>query len=181
MQIFTKFITAIFIFAALTIANADTSESTNLLPEISDYIDFFNNQYAKAVDGDANAQLYIGVLYEHGLGIGKDLTLSHVYYNLASASGVQETTSQRKIIEKMLSKDEFANARKLAKLYKPGECIDHPRQIDSIELMSKNTQKEPESNDVNLDETASLSDSSDKLSSTNSTDSLHIFLRCDYR
>ena len=113
------------------------ADNEQLPSNITDFTAFFNQHYTQAVEGNTKSQLYIGALYENGLGVKKDLVLSHVYYNLASATGSKEAIQQRKQIEKSLSKQEFAEARKLAKLYKPGTGIDHPRQSESLKSVPK--------------------------------------------
>ena len=137
-----KYLLAFVLALALNHVYAVSSE---ILPaDIEDYTAFFNEYYQLAVDGDMQAQLYVGALYENGLGVKKDLTLSHVYYNLASASGSQDAISQRKKIEKLLSKEEFAEARKLAKLYKQGVGIDHPRQTASLNVKTDSSENLPD-------------------------------------
>ena len=129
-----------FVFCIISVMGLSPvwSVESEILPlDIADYTSFFKQHYRLAVDGNATSQLYIGALYENGLGVEKDLTLSHVYYNLASASGQPNAKKQRIKIEKLLSKKEFAEARKLAKLYRSGSGIEHSRQSDSLKFISK--------------------------------------------
>ncbi len=115
------------------------AENNKILPiDIDNYSSFFNHHYGLAIEGNPISQLYVGALYEKGLGIQKDLILSHVYYNLASSNSVEGAKKHRNLIEKQLTKKEFATARKIAKLYKPGVGINHLRQLNSLNLKLAN-------------------------------------------
>lgn len=121
-----------------------------ILPsDIADYTSFFNQHYRLAIDGNSTSQLYIGALYEKGLGVKKDLMLSHVYYNLASATGTPDAKEHRKRIENLLSKKEFAEARKLVKLFMPRIGLDHPRQTDSLSSEAELSGSQSETNSEN--------------------------------
>ncbi len=136
MQRLVKYAFMLCVLSVSVFTYTVAAVSAILPADIDDYAAFFNRHYPLAVDGNAESLLYIGALYENGLGIEKDLTLSHVYYNLASAAGLEEAIQQRKRIEKQLNKEEFANARKLAKLYKHGTGIDHLRQTESLQTLA---------------------------------------------
>ena len=158
-----KLIKFLLLVSAVTLAGSLQvwASDNQLLPSgISDYGAFFNEHYRLAVDGNATSQLYIGALYEKGLGVQKDLTLSHVYYNLASATGAKNAKQQRKRIEKLLSKEEFAEARKLAKLFKKGTGIDHPRQTSSLNIIPEIAKDETQA-DSKRSETKTIVSTSD--------------------
>ena len=181
-----KLIIIIYLISFLAISIASATNSSVLPADISDYSAFFDKQFDKAINGDAEAQLYIGAMYEKGLAVDKDLILSHVYYNLAAASGEQRAITLRKDIEKQLTKEDFANARKLAKLFVPGKGVDHPRQTESImalpkkRLVTKNTaddtsaKEKTNENVISSDETVDLSEAFYYAIESNNVDDIKI-------
>jgi TPR repeat protein len=50
-----------------------------------DYAEAFNWYLRAADQGDANAQLHLGTMYEQGHGVPQDFVLAHMRYNLAAA------------------------------------------------------------------------------------------------
>lgn len=152
MKYLYGFLITIILNALVINAGASPIDSRKELPEISDYSNFFKIQYKIAINADPLSQLYVAILYEHGLGIGKDLILSHAYYNLATASGSTKAIKYRKNIERQLNKIEFSEARKIAKQFKLGVGIDHPRQVQSLERISSKTQNNSLSGESNINQ-----------------------------
>jgi uncharacterized protein len=50
-----------------------------------DYVEAFNWYLRAANQGDDNAQLHLGTMYEQGRGVPQDYVLAHMHYSLAAA------------------------------------------------------------------------------------------------
>ena len=72
--------------------------------------------YRKAAEqGNADAQCNLGVMYAKGDGVIKDLVEAHAWFNVAGANGVDGAKNNLKIIEKNMTREQIAEATKLAK------------------------------------------------------------------
>ena len=72
--------------------------------------------YRKAADqGDAPAQVNLGVMYENGSGVPEDLVKAYVWYNIAGANGEELAKKNLAIVEKEMTFDQKAEAMKLAR------------------------------------------------------------------
>ena len=77
-----------------------------------------------AEQGDAFAQLELGIMYADGEGVAQDYVLSHMWFSLAAAhlpaDVIQETAAtQRYIIETSMTPAQVAEAQRLAREWKP--------------------------------------------------------------
>lgn len=105
-----------------------------LLPGLAAHADFYdglrafdNKDYRNAVaawrmaanQGDAKSQLRLGRLYEAGLGVPQVYVEAHRWFNLAAAQGADEARNARDAIADKMTRDELAEARKLAASFKP--------------------------------------------------------------
>ena len=72
-----------------------------------------------AEQGHTMAQFYLGWIYAGGKGVPKDLVQSHMWVDLALASATGEAKKEimvdRDAIEKVMTADQIAKARELAK------------------------------------------------------------------
>lgn len=79
--------------------------------------------YRKAAEqGDASAQFILGLCYVKGNGVPQDNLLAYMWLNLAKTDDEQLVKINRNIcgeIEKMLTSDQLAEAKKLSKEWKP--------------------------------------------------------------
>jgi TPR repeat protein len=66
----------------------------------------------------ALAQYNLGLMYANGLG-PLDLVQAHMWLNLSAAQGIQEAGKNREIIERHMTAEQIAKARKLAGEWKP--------------------------------------------------------------
>ena len=72
--------------------------------------------YRKAAEqGNASAQFNLGLMYANGDGVIKDLVEAHAWFNVAGANGVDGAKNKLKIIEKNMTREQIAEATKLAK------------------------------------------------------------------
>ena len=69
----------------------------------------------KAETGDANAQFNLGVMYDNGMGVPKDLVQAHVWLNIAGAKGHEIAKKNLEIAEKEMTSEQKAEAMKLAR------------------------------------------------------------------
>jgi len=76
--------------------------------------------YRKAVDqGDAGAQTNLGVLYANGQGVAQDYVYAHMWFNLSAARGNTKALNNRDITEKRMTREQIAEAQRLAREWKP--------------------------------------------------------------
>ena len=54
-------------------------------------------------------------MYANGLGVPQDYVLSHMWLNLAAASGETDGTKLREICERLMTPDQIAEAQRLAR------------------------------------------------------------------
>ena len=78
------------------------------------------NWYRKAADqGNALARIALGFNYFVGLGVEKDYIQAYVWGDLAVAQGSEEAIILRKLVARKMTPEEIAEARKLAREWKP--------------------------------------------------------------
>ena len=75
----------------------------------------FDKTLKEAKNGDASAQFNLGNMYKNGDGVPKDAVEAHVWFNLAGAKGDESAKRMLTLIEKMMTKDQIAEAMKLAR------------------------------------------------------------------
>jgi uncharacterized protein len=69
--------------------------------------------------GYLDAPDVLGYMYEHGVGVPVDLVKASLWYDLAAAQGGKNDAEKRDQIARKLTPDEIAEARKLAREWKP--------------------------------------------------------------
>jgi TPR repeat protein len=67
----------------------------------------------------AGAQLNLGVCYEQGEGVGKDAVEAVKWYHLAASQGMEDAATYRAQLEKGLTPEQMASAKKMADEFKP--------------------------------------------------------------
>ena len=86
--------------------------------------------YRKAAEqGDGLAQYYLGEKYEAGLGVPQNYVLAHMWFNLAAAQGEYfkwAATERDYLAEHDMTRDQVAEAQKLAREWKPPLLSHHP-------------------------------------------------------
>jgi hypothetical protein len=76
--------------------------------------------YAKAVEqGNADAQLNLGGMYRYGNGIPKDYVMAYMWLNLAAAKGNASARINLDNLEKEMTREQIAEAQRLAREWKP--------------------------------------------------------------
>ena len=71
-----------------------------------------------AEQGNALAQLNLGMMYDKGYGVIQDHVYAHMWFNIASANGLENARKNRDIVAKQLTPNQMADAQKLAR-----ECV----------------------------------------------------------
>ncbi len=76
-----------------------------------------------AVQGDASAQFLLGYMFNHGQGTPQDYVQAHKWYNLAASRSQgklhKDSVNNRDFIEKSMTPDQIAEAKKLFREWKP--------------------------------------------------------------
>ena len=67
----------------------------------------------------ANAQLYLGWMYENGYGVPQDYVTAHVWYNLAGIQGDEKVREYRDRIAEKMTPAQIAEAQRRAREWKP--------------------------------------------------------------
>ena len=76
--------------------------------------------YRKAAEqSDADAQCNLGLKYRDGSGVSKDLVAAYMWLDLATSHGGQFAERLRNDLEKTMSPDRIAEARKLSREWRP--------------------------------------------------------------
>ena len=64
----------------------------------------------------------LGLVYDEGKGVPRNLMLAHMWYDLAAAHGSAEAAYKRDQLARRMSADELAESRRLAKAWEEGEA-----------------------------------------------------------
>ena len=65
------------------------------------------------------AQVMLGLAYQFGSGVPRDLILAHMWFNLAAANGDQKAKTKRQELEKQMVPEQIAAAQRLVRDWKP--------------------------------------------------------------
>jgi uncharacterized protein len=71
----------------------------------------------------SQAQSALGVLYENGYGVGKDLLIAYALYDLAAADSNQKANENLSRVAKLLKPEQLLEAQSLSRDWKPGSQI----------------------------------------------------------
>ena len=130
---------------AITTANGGVGETelTTLTPELifdfnqvkksydaKEYSKAFKEAKALAVEGDADAQLYLGKMFADGRGTLQVSTAAHMWFNLAATNGNDEAFEERKAITASMTADSLEKAQMLAT-----KCIQSKYQDCGLTVM----------------------------------------------
>ena len=69
--------------------------------------------------GDANAQYNLGILYDNGLGVPQDKVNAYMWLSLAAAQGREGAAAIRDLMARRMTPAQIAEARKLAREWRP--------------------------------------------------------------
>ena len=123
---------------AITTANGGVGETelTTLTPELifdfnqvkksydaKEYSKAFKEAKALAVEGDADAQLYLGKMFADGRGTLQVSTAAHMWFNLAASKGKDGAAESRDLIAKQMTAASIEEAQRLAR-----ECFARMRK-----------------------------------------------------
>ena len=94
---------------------ADQFQDATWAYEAGDYTTAINLWRPLAEQGNALAQMIIGIMYEDGQGLARDLVRAHMWLNLAGANGNKDARRSRDRIARQLTPAQVATAQKLAR------------------------------------------------------------------
>ena len=66
--------------------------------------------------GVVEAQIKLGRMYEAGLGTEKNITASHMWFNIASATGSEEAKREREVLESNMTNEQITVAHEAARV-----------------------------------------------------------------
>ena len=72
-----------------------------------------------AQQGNATAQLNLGAMYHNGVGVIQDYITAHLWFNLAAAQGEETARKNRDLLAEQMTKDQIAEAQRLAREWNP--------------------------------------------------------------
>ncbi len=76
--------------------------------------------YRRAAEqGDARAQYNLGLLYANGEGVPQDFVQAHLWYSLAATRGDTDAQNNRDIVTKRMTREQIAEAQRLARDWRP--------------------------------------------------------------
>jgi TPR repeat protein len=84
-----------------------------------DYVEAMKWYRLAADQGDADAQINLGVMYAKGDGVPQDYVLAHMWFNLAAAQRNSSAVKNRDIAVSRMTPDQLAEAQRLAREWKP--------------------------------------------------------------
>ena len=71
-----------------------------------------------ADQGDAKAQLTLGVMYSSGQGVPQDYASAHMWWNICGSGGDKDCVKNRNIVEKKMSPSQIEKAQDMARNWK---------------------------------------------------------------
>jgi TPR repeat protein len=72
-----------------------------------------------AEQGNAGAQLGLGLMYDNGHGVRQDYVQAHMWFNLSGAQGDADAIKKRDAVAAKMTPAQIAEAQKLAREWKP--------------------------------------------------------------
>jgi TPR repeat protein len=72
-----------------------------------------------AEQNDSEGQIFLGSAYRSGNGVPQDYVLAHMWFNLAAANGKPDSAIRRDLLADQMTKDQIAEAQRLAREWKP--------------------------------------------------------------
>ena len=72
-----------------------------------------------AEQGNALAELHLGVMYAEGRGVPQDYVRAHMWFSLSAAQGEQRAVRTLEMAERLMTPAQIAEAQKLARDWKP--------------------------------------------------------------
>ena len=71
--------------------------------------------YLKAAEqGDVQMQSKLGVMYGNGRGVPQDFVQAYKWYSLAELAGNEDARENKKMVERMMNREQIGKAKKLA-------------------------------------------------------------------
>lgn len=115
-------------------AIADTFQDATWAYEAGDYTTAIRLWRPLAQAGDDRAQLVLGIMYEDGQGLDKDLLQAHKWLNLSGAHGNGEARRLRDRLSKLLDQTQIATAQALAQdwMARFGRAVTAATEADRI-------------------------------------------------
>jgi uncharacterized protein len=80
-----------------------------------DYVKAIRLYRLAAAQGDAVAQLNLGLMYLKGHGVTQDYVRSHMWFNLSAAAGLEPGVRMLDLASRLMTRQQIAEAQMLAK------------------------------------------------------------------
>ena len=109
--IFASMFTAFALF--MQVAYSDYEDGEQAWNE-NRFQDAVSEWMESAKSGDGRSMLALGKAYARGLGVLRNLTEAHKWYNLAASRGIAEAADERDALEGKMTGDERTRAEELA-------------------------------------------------------------------
>ncbi|MFZ5790585.1 MAG: peptidoglycan-binding protein [Pseudomonadota bacterium] len=87
-----------------------------------DFATAFRELRPLAEQGDARAQMLLGLMYRDGQGVPQDFVRAHLWLNLAAAAGQNDAATARDELTRRMDPGQIAEAQRLAAAWQPGSA-----------------------------------------------------------
>jgi Sel1 repeat len=115
----TNCIAVILVLLNLAPVAAGPFEDTDAAIKRRDYATAVRIMRSLAEQGNANAQYNLGVFYDNGLGVPRDLVRAYLWLSLAASQGRESASTFRDLIARLMTPAQIAEAQKLVREWKP--------------------------------------------------------------
>ena len=108
----------VFLYCAASTVHGDYGSGVEAW-ESGYYQEALADWRSAARQNDSRAMLAIGQAYRQGLGVLQDYIEAHKWFNLAASRGEREALEEREAVGALMTEEEQAEARRLAREWKP--------------------------------------------------------------
>ncbi len=116
--------------------------------DAGNYSQAFKDAQILSVDGDPDAQLYLGKMYADGRGTLQVTTYAHMWFNISSMNGSNEAFEERKLIQKQMTPELINEAQGMAVACIKSDYKDCGFLLSENKTMANNNRISPSSDDL---------------------------------
>ena len=116
--------------------------------DAGNYSQAFKDAQTLSVDGNPDAQLYLGKMYADGRGTLQVTTYAHMWFNIASMNGSNEAFEERKLIQKQMTPELINEAQGMAVACIKSDYKDCGFLISENKTMANNNRISPSADDL---------------------------------
>ena len=110
-----KYLILLFVVAITSKSFADILSDAAHAYERGDYTAAITSYEKLAKQGDAQAQLNLGWMYDNGEGTPQDYVMAHMLWNIAAANGDEDAKGYRDKVAGMMTQNQIEKAQELAR------------------------------------------------------------------